>query len=172
MTPVVVPAVDCLRPYAGAFRVGVFRRGARVRLPEEGMFDECSLTFDVGGRGVVRGCLPGFRWVRERGQTRGRARVRTGELAGAVRRARFTPPAVASISAMKSRPSTRVFRSRRQRTAAKSRIWVRRASAAANSRVIEGGNEYLATRSPTGGWTQSNLAPAGQPGAVFQVFSE
>src|ERR1700722_5508419 len=35
----------------------------------------------------------------------------------------------------------------------------------------EGGNEYLATRSPTGGWTQSNLAPAGQPGAVFQAFS-
>jgi hypothetical protein len=35
----------------------------------------------------------------------------------------------------------------------------------------KGGNEYMATRSPSGGWSQSNLAPAGHPSAVFQAFS-
>ena len=35
----------------------------------------------------------------------------------------------------------------------------------------EGGNQYLATRLATGGWAQSNLAPADHPSAVYQGFS-
>lgn len=33
------------------------------------------------------------------------------------------------------------------------------------------GNEYLATRSPGGGWTQTNIQPAGSIGTIFEAFS-
>ena len=35
----------------------------------------------------------------------------------------------------------------------------------------EGGNQYLATRIPSGGWKQSNIAPTDRPSGVFQAFS-
>jgi DNA-binding beta-propeller fold protein YncE len=34
-----------------------------------------------------------------------------------------------------------------------------------------GGNEYLATRAPGGGWTQSDIEPLGYGNAVYQAFS-
>lgn len=34
-----------------------------------------------------------------------------------------------------------------------------------------GGNEYLATRSPDGGWSTKVLSPEGAPSAIFQAFS-
>jgi hypothetical protein len=34
-----------------------------------------------------------------------------------------------------------------------------------------GGNEYLATRSPAGGWTQLNIEPPGYDEAIYQAFS-
>lgn len=36
---------------------------------------------------------------------------------------------------------------------------------------FDGGNEYLATRSSSGGWTVSNISPASSPSAVFEAFS-
>jgi hypothetical protein len=36
---------------------------------------------------------------------------------------------------------------------------------------LDGGNEYLATRASDGGWTVSNISPAGSPSAVFEAFS-
>jgi hypothetical protein len=34
-----------------------------------------------------------------------------------------------------------------------------------------GGNQYLATRSSGGGWTQANISPPGSPSSVYQGFS-
>jgi hypothetical protein len=34
-----------------------------------------------------------------------------------------------------------------------------------------GGNEYLATRSPDGGWTQANISPLASPSSIYQGFS-
>ena len=36
----------------------------------------------------------------------------------------------------------------------------------------EGGNQYLATRLPAGGWAQSTLAPIDHPRGTFQAFSK
>jgi hypothetical protein len=36
---------------------------------------------------------------------------------------------------------------------------------------LNGGNQYLATRSTGGGWTQVNISPLGSPSSLFQGFS-